>query len=516
MMRITNGMMTSNTKNNININKLNEDRLNTQIATGQVISRPSEDPVVAIRALRLNTNLSQLTQYYKKNIPDAEAWLNVTETALKQTNQIFTNIKENLTTGASDDNTANDRQKILESLKGLRAELYSAGNADYAERTVFTGYRTGVSLTFSGETSKQYTITEQLDKSCLSDLTYIDTDKLSDVTSTNASAIGIQEADITSNTVHRIRISYSDCDNTAPTIEYYDANGQKVSLTAQVISANDATQDPYLSQTPASGNGVTFIPETGELILSDDVYSALQSVKDDPTTTDNEGEIRITYSKTNFTKSDLRPEHYFYCETPADNAAGKMVYNEGLLDGRTDDLTKQSISYDVGFGQEIQVNTNASEVFTHDIKRDVEEMIACVEDVIKMEDTVATLEKKLAATTDETEKANIQSVLDAANKAKSFLEDKMQKTFEAGIAVTQGYLDRANTAMTTIGNRSSRVELVENRLSAQQSSFKELTADNDDADDTETIIQLKSVEMTYEAALMATGKISQTSLLDYI
>ena len=126
------------------------------------------------------------------------------------------------------------------------------------------------------------------------------------------------------------------------------------------------------------------------------------------------------------------------------------------------------------------------------------------------------LEKKLAATTDETEKANIQSVLDAANKAKSFLEDKMQKTFEAGSAVTQGYLDRANTAMTTIGNRSSRVELVENRLSAQQSSFKELTADNDDADDTETIIQLKSVEMTYEAALMATGKISQTSLLDYI
>ena len=38
MMRITNAMMTSNTKNNINLNKLNEDRLNTQIATGQVIA----------------------------------------------------------------------------------------------------------------------------------------------------------------------------------------------------------------------------------------------------------------------------------------------------------------------------------------------------------------------------------------------------------------------------------------------------------------------------------------------
>lgn len=515
-MRVTNKIIQNNSITNINNNKVMEDQLNTQLATGKKINRPSDDPVVAIRSLRLRTSLTEIEQYYKKNAPDADNWLKITENAVDTTISLIKSMYSDCTSGSEGFKTADDRNAILGDLKGLRDEIFSAGNSEYAGRYVFTGYRTGVSLTFSGETSKQYTITEQLDKSCLSDLTYIDTDKLSDVTSTNASAIGIQEADITSNTVHRIRISYSDCDNTAPTIEYYDANGQKVSLTAQVISANDATQDPYLSQTPASGNGVTFIPETGELILSDDVYSALQSVKDDPTTTDNEGEICITYSKTNFTKSDLRPEHYFYCETPADNAAGKMVYNEGLLDGRTDDLTKQSISYDVGFGQEIQVNTNASEVFTHDIKRDVEEMIACVEDVIKMEDTVATLEKKLAATTDETEKANIQSVLDAANKAKSFLEDKMQKTFEAGIAVTQGYLDRANTAMTTIGNRSSRVELVENRLSAQQSSFKELTADNDDADDTETIIQLKSVEMTYEAALMATGKISQTSLLDYI
>lgn len=515
-MRVTNKIIQNNSITNINNNKVMEDQLNTQLATGKKINRPSDDPVVAIRSLRLRTSLTEIEQYYKKNAPDADNWLKITENAVDTTISLIKSMYSDCTSGSEGFKTADDRNAILGDLKGLRDEIFSAGNSEYAGRYVFTGYRTGVSLTFSGETSKQYTITEQLDKSCLSDLTYIDTDKLSDVTSTNASAIGIQESDITSNTVHRIRISYSDCDNTAPTIEYYDANGQKVSLTAQVISANDTTQDPYLSQTPASGNGVTFIPETGELILSDDVYSALQSVKDDPTTTDNEGEIRITYSKTNFTKSDLRPEHYFYCETPADNAAGKMVYNEGLLDGKTDDLTKQSISYDVGFGQEIQVNTNASEVFTHDIKRDVEEMIACVEDVIKMEDTVATLEKKLAATTDETEKANIQSVLDAANKAKSFLEDKMQKTFEAGIAVTQGYLDRANTAMTTIGNRSSRVELVENRLSAQQSSFKELTADNDDADDTETIIQLKSVEMTYEAALMATGKISQTSLLDYI
>ena len=35
------------------------------------ISRPSDDPVIAIRALRLRSSLSQINQYYEKNIPDA-------------------------------------------------------------------------------------------------------------------------------------------------------------------------------------------------------------------------------------------------------------------------------------------------------------------------------------------------------------------------------------------------------------------------------------------------------------
>lgn len=128
MMRITNSMITQNTKSNINNNKTEYDRKNTIMATGQKISRPSEDPVIAIRALRMNTNLTQLNQYYEKNIPDANAWMEVTETALRQTNEIYSQIKENLTTGASDDNTANDRSKILENLKGLRDQVYASGD----------------------------------------------------------------------------------------------------------------------------------------------------------------------------------------------------------------------------------------------------------------------------------------------------------------------------------------------------------------------------------------------------
>ena len=69
-MRITNKIIQNNAITNINGNKILEDKLNTQLATGSKVNRPSDDPVVAIRALRLRGNLSEVNQFYKKNVPD--------------------------------------------------------------------------------------------------------------------------------------------------------------------------------------------------------------------------------------------------------------------------------------------------------------------------------------------------------------------------------------------------------------------------------------------------------------
>ena len=73
-----------------------------------------------------------------------------------------------------------------------------------------------------------------------------------------------------------------------------------------------------------------------------------------------------------------------------------------------------------------------------------------------------------------------------------------------------------NLALTNNGDRGSRLELVENRLNNQQASFTELTSKNDDADLAELAVELGSAQLTYNAALAATGKILQTSLLNYI
>ena len=116
-MRITNNIILHNTTGNINGNKVNVNNLNNQMTSQKKIQRPSENPVIAVRSLRLRTTLSEIDQYYENNIPDAESWMKVTETALANMKTILTDIRTQCTYGASDQITADDRKTILTQLE---------------------------------------------------------------------------------------------------------------------------------------------------------------------------------------------------------------------------------------------------------------------------------------------------------------------------------------------------------------------------------------------------------------
>ena len=537
MMRITNAMMTSNTKNNININKLNEDRLNTQISTGQVISRPSEDPVVAIRALRLNTNLSQLTQYYKKNIPDAQAWMNVTETALKQTNEIFTNIKENLTAGASDNHTATDRQKILESLKGLRSELYSSGNADYAERTVFTGYRTGESLTFLAtdkDLNWNYKIHETFDVNSLETFNYV-TCGTQNVAIPPAEDYQTDEKYVTRNDISRIRLAYDTLDKNlaAGTINLEAGEGASKETstitytTKSIAGLSQAKIDEIYTNIP-DGKAV-FIPETGELLLSKGAAAKYTKFFSDYVDKSPAPSASFEYDKDQWQSGDLRPEHYFAC-VQTDEDGKDIYYNyDPKLDGSGKPLVptepdpskphfvNQDLEVEISFNQKITINTHANEVYTHDIGRDVDELLAATQATVDADEKRSTLKKALSSMTEgTTEYEETQKKLAAAEKEYSFRKDKMQKMFSAGLDTFAGYADRNDVAIANIGSMQSRLTITKERVADQLQSFKELADSNINAELTESSIDFASAKLALEAAQLAAGKIAQQTLLNYL
>jgi len=546
--------MQDNALSNINTNKLLQDKLNTQLASGKKINRPSDDPVIAIRALRLRSTLSEVTQYHEKNVEDAESWLKVTEDAINSVTEELTNMIEECNGGANEHLSTETRQTILESLNQLREGIYATGDADYAGRGVFTGYRTGTKLRFQEEEKLSYAITERVGKAALDDITYIKMDNgkytIGEINEGNYydADYAIKETEVSQETVHRLRLSYDDLDNAIPRISYYKDKAvggsamanipvAVVSKYGKLITEADGSvpaagadaADPYTYvQGIEDGGGnkipaAVLIPETGELILNDMAYEALSSVRDYSDTRNvDEGEIIISYEKTHWSEGDLRPEHYFECVENCHDAPIKHNMDESAND--------QIISYDVGFNQEIRVNTLASEVYTHGIGRDVDDLVALLEQVNDVESTIKNLEDAIttlnntnvpegdtaAAADKEAKRTAAEASLAAANKAFTFLEEKLQVSFEHAITKMQTHLETATLAHTAVGTRGSKLELVKNRLSSQKSNFKDLVADNEQADTAEVTTDLYSAKLAYDASLMATGKIADKTLMNFI
>lgn len=499
--------MTTNTKNHININKANEDKVNTQMATGQKISKPSDDPVIAIRALRLNTNLSQLNQFYDKNIPDAQAWMKITETALKQTDSIFDHVKENLTTGASDTCTADDRMKILENLKGLRSEVYSSGNADYAGRTVFTGYRTGEPLSFLStdtDLNCNYKIHQNLSGDDVERITYITT--------------GEKESEITTNDVYRVRLPYDVLNETDGDTLTIKAPSEDIDVTVKSIKGM-AQPDIDNVYTTIGDDDAYLIPETGELILGKNVYEKMKNVTADSPAT-------FEYNKNSWQPSELRPEHYFACVKTEGMPPKDIYYNYDKEDSDGKPLTNpadyvpnfkdEKIEVEISFNQKIEINTNADEVYTHDIGRDIDDLLKATQDVIDVETKLAQLKLDMTAAKTDTDKQAIQVKIDAANKEFAYKKDKMQKMFSEGLDRFDGYADRNNLAVANIGNMSSRLKITRERVADQLQSFTELADENINITLTDTAIDLSNAELALQAAQMAAAKIAQQTLLNYL
>ena len=557
-MRITNKIMQRNNLSNINTNKMYQNKLSTQMSTQKKINRPSEDPVVAIRSLRLRSNVTEITQYYSKNIPDAESWLKVTEDALSKLSDVISNMAAQCTRGTNKPFTTTDRGTVLEQLKLLADEVYATGDADFAGRYVFTGHRTDTPLSFLSEQERKYTITEQLDKNALDSFTSVNTGKVLDINSENYDDVpqkDITEDDIKSVDVHRIRLAYNDCMNPdakppeaagmIPTISFVkNANsdgsinttlwaGAAGSGATNVIKTMHPGNDPY---TYISGNPdeIVYVPETGELLFGENRYKELMATKDSEATSNvNEGEIRITYEKSHWQKGDLRPEHYFACEAdkvdeagnvidtngnvitdPTKQTAARINYNDTYL---TTDKERQVIEYDVGYNQTIRINSRADECFNHGIGREVDDIINAMQNVLELEEAQADI-KAIKDKLDDGDPnhAILQKQLDAVEKALTYAKEKEQKMFEGGISAFQKYLDEANVCVTACGSRGSKLDLIKNRSQNQKTTYETLKSENEDIDITEVAIQLTSAELTYDAALMAAGKVMKTTLLDFI
>ena len=144
-MRITNSMLVNNMISNLGKNLSRMEKYQQKLATGKKISVSSDDPVVAARALKLRTDVSQIEQY-KKNVKDAMSWLEITESAIADVGDILQRVRELAVQASNGATTPEDTKKICEEVKQLKTQLVNLGNATYAGRHIFSGFKTNQKL----------------------------------------------------------------------------------------------------------------------------------------------------------------------------------------------------------------------------------------------------------------------------------------------------------------------------------------------------------------------------------
>ena len=497
-MRITNRMMTNNMLSNINKNKQNITSLEEQYSTGKKIQKPSDDPIVTVRALKLRTSLSELEQYVDKNIPDAQSWMDVTESALDTVNDILRQVNTYCVQGSSDTLTASDRSAIVENLEQMRNQIYQEGNANYAGRYLFTGYKTDSSLIFTeDDTSLSYSITENFSPEDMGVINKITGSY--EVADFNDGTVTFTDPPVM-NQVHRLQLSYDQLDDvTLDGIRLYekDSSGELVeqSVFTNITTVSAADEDAYL---PDSGEA-HFIYETGEIILGSAAYEDIRKADG----------LKITYDKTEFSEGDLKPEHYFDCVM--------KDLDKPEEDPITFTKTNQEIQYEINYNQKLTINTQGSDAISHQIGRRIEDIIDAVNQVILTEDKIAEVENCLE------DQALAEAEIERYTKLKEQLDteldlkkEAMQQAFEKGITASDDEQDRVNTALADLGSRYNRLELTENRLSNQKVDFEDLLSKNEDVDIAETIVKYTSAENIYNASLSAASKVVKNTLLDFL
>ncbi len=154
-MRITNNMMISNMLRYLGNNQERLSKYQNQLDSGNKISVPSDDPVVAARALKLRTDVSKVEQY-QKNIGDARSWLDTTDEALSKLGDVLHKARELMVQASNGTNTEAETQKIGLELKQLRTQAIHLANSSYAGRYIFSGFKTDQKVMNDDENSPNF------------------------------------------------------------------------------------------------------------------------------------------------------------------------------------------------------------------------------------------------------------------------------------------------------------------------------------------------------------------------
>ena len=459
-MRVTNNMLIRNMMLNMNRNLGQLDKTQHQMSTGKKIRMASDDPIVASRAMRFRTDVSEIEQF-QKNTSDALSWLEITEQGVDNLGSVIHRASE-LTIQAGGALSPENKLAIKEEISQLKRSILEIGNMSYAGRYIYAGFKTDEKpfdveeYTVDGQTMERLTyrgkalslggpVQESIDGEAFA---------------------GFYEAS------HEEEAFYPKIENFKFDEEYeiVGAEVKQFDLTLDGVKKSIGITEDISFDEEGIGDAVTHMQEK-----IDDAFG--------------EGRVKVSEEEGRLTFTAMKGDLLVIGKSKTDSVDIERL---GFKHGTS---SKQEIRYEVGVGNTINVNLEGHELFGKGLSN--------------LYDTFVKLEMALQGETAYKTVVSSETSEDVEVTTHTLTLDEI-------IGEWQTSLDNVLKVRADIGARVNYVELVNERLKDTHINFTNLKSINEDVDMAQTIINLQNQENVYRASLSSGARIIQPTLLDFL
>lgn len=523
-MRVTNSMLVSRMMTNMNANLKRMDKLYEDYNSGVKLHKPSDDPILVARSMKLHTDLNENDQF-KQNAGDAYSFLEKTEGALDELNSALSRVRD-LTVQASNGTlTPGDSKQVQEEVKQLKDQIIRISNDTYVGRHIFSGFQIDKPYlnndgTGNVKLNKEIT-TKDLNFPMIitgsNDTFEVDIPGLSDVDGSKFT--GRYKTSVSASTYNNISDYATAVENSLNKsigsggitgIALTGAIDSKLlpGETAQITfdKAPDASSINLLQQkvdktfgankatVTLSGNALTITANAGETLdLSNgkDLKIAAHDLKyADGTNNNKEISLRLVdekYFKVNVENNNLvikttkmENEQNFVLKSGSFDITKQLGINEGMISSSSDKM-----DYKIGISASIQINITGDRVFGPVIDSDGD----------KIPD---------------------KTMIDTLNQLIKNLEDGDTIKISEKIKEIDKLKDNTLTIKGEIGAKSNTVETVIDRIDTMKINLSKLLSETEDTDMGETNMKINIYESIYKNSLAVGSKIIQPSLMDFL
>ena len=140
-MRITQTMLQNNMLKNLFNSQAQMNKYLTQINTGKKISRPSDDPVVAMKGMNYRTQVTEVEQY-RRNASEVWNWMDHSDDALDKATKAIQRMEYLAVQAANDTYDEEERKSIAQEVRQLQEQLVELANTNVNGKHIFNGTNT--------------------------------------------------------------------------------------------------------------------------------------------------------------------------------------------------------------------------------------------------------------------------------------------------------------------------------------------------------------------------------------